>query len=326
MDFDTPRPLEQLLDWTLERMEHGIVQMTNPRYFGLFNPGANFPSQCADRIASVFNPQLASSASSPVPVALESHVIRAVAHPRGIRRRGERTFRHGRFGGQLHGAAMRAHRGPPAICARGRARFPGRPAFYTSRECHIAWLKIAHQAGVGRGALRLIATDGRDAWTRMRCTGDPRRSRGRHRSCHAGGHRRHDRRRHDRSAARLCGYRPARGPVVSRRRGLGWRGDRLRAHAGAGRGHRAGRLDHDRCPQVAGDDHGLRDLHHDARRRSCRRPFTPPRASCPRASPASIPTSIACNGRAASSGCACFFRWPRPAGRDSARTSSAASR
>jgi glutamate/tyrosine decarboxylase-like PLP-dependent enzyme len=33
--------------------------------------------------------------------------------------------------------------------------------FYTSRDCHIAWLKIAHQAGVGRGALRLVDTDGR---------------------------------------------------------------------------------------------------------------------------------------------------------------------
>jgi glutamate/tyrosine decarboxylase-like PLP-dependent enzyme len=33
--------------------------------------------------------------------------------------------------------------------------------FYTSRDCHIAWLKVAHQAGVGRAALRLIDTDGR---------------------------------------------------------------------------------------------------------------------------------------------------------------------
>jgi glutamate/tyrosine decarboxylase-like PLP-dependent enzyme len=33
--------------------------------------------------------------------------------------------------------------------------------FYTSRDCHIAWLKIAHQAGVGRAALRLVDTDGR---------------------------------------------------------------------------------------------------------------------------------------------------------------------
>ena len=78
-DFGKPQPLEELLRWTIERMEHGIVQMANPRYFGLFNPGASFPAQCADRIAGLFNPQLASSGSSPVPVELERHVIRAVA-------------------------------------------------------------------------------------------------------------------------------------------------------------------------------------------------------------------------------------------------------
>jgi len=42
-DFEAPRPLEELLRWTVERMEHGIVQMSNPRYFGLFNPDRTFP-------------------------------------------------------------------------------------------------------------------------------------------------------------------------------------------------------------------------------------------------------------------------------------------
>src|SRR5258708_340646 len=78
-DSEQPQPLEDALRWAIERLEHGIVQMSNPRYFGLFNPGASFPAQCADRLAGSFNPQLASSASSPVPVALENHVIRAVA-------------------------------------------------------------------------------------------------------------------------------------------------------------------------------------------------------------------------------------------------------
>src|SRR5262249_13958459 len=79
MDFYTPQPLERTLDWLMRHLEEGIVQMSNPRYFGLFNPGANFPSQCADQIAALFNPQLASSASSPVPVALEHFMIRSVA-------------------------------------------------------------------------------------------------------------------------------------------------------------------------------------------------------------------------------------------------------
>ncbi len=49
----------------------------------------------------------------------------------------------------------------PGYSAEGVRAFAGPVKFYTSRDCHIAWLKIAHQAGVGRSALRLVATDGR---------------------------------------------------------------------------------------------------------------------------------------------------------------------
>jgi glutamate/tyrosine decarboxylase-like PLP-dependent enzyme len=160
MDFETPQPLEDLLQWTIERMQQGIVQMSNPRYFGLFNPGATFPAQCADRIAGLFNPQLASSASSPVPVALERHVIRAVARRAALK---EETTGHFATGGSEanYTSLICALTGAHAGFARDGVRaFAGPVTFYTSRECHIAWLKIAHQAGVGRGALRLIATDG----------------------------------------------------------------------------------------------------------------------------------------------------------------------
>jgi glutamate/tyrosine decarboxylase-like PLP-dependent enzyme len=160
-DFDRPRPLEELLGWTIERMQHGIVQMGNPRYFGLFNPGPNFPAQCADRIASLFNPQLASSASSPVPVELERQVIRAIARRAEM---GEEATGHFATGGSesnytaLLCALTAAH---PGFAGEGVRAFAGPVKFYTSRDCHIAWLKIAHQAGVGRSALRLVDTDGR---------------------------------------------------------------------------------------------------------------------------------------------------------------------
>ena len=159
-DFSRPRPLEETLRWAIERMEHGIVQMANPRYFGLFNPGANFPAQCADRIAGSFNPQLASSASSPVPVALESHVIRAVARRAAF---GEDATGHFATGGSEanYTALLCALTGAHAnFAAEGVRAFAGPVKFYTSRDCHIAWLKIAHQAGVGRAALRLVDTDG----------------------------------------------------------------------------------------------------------------------------------------------------------------------
>jgi len=159
-DFNTPQPLQDALRWTIERMEHGIVQMANPRYFGLFNPGANFPAQCADRIAAVFNPQLASSASSPLPVALESHVIRAVARRAGMDDTATGHFATG--GSEANFTALLcALTGACANFSTAGARaFAGPVKFYTSRDCHIAWLKIAHQAGVGRAALHLVGTDG----------------------------------------------------------------------------------------------------------------------------------------------------------------------
>jgi aromatic-L-amino-acid/L-tryptophan decarboxylase len=159
-DFSKPRPLDEALRWALERMEQGIVQMANPRYFGLFNPGANFPAQCADRIVATFNPQLASSASSPVPVALESHVIRAVARRAGF---GDEATGHFATGGSEanYTALLCALTAAQAnFSNQGVRAFAGPVKFYTSRDCHIAWLKIAHQAGVGRAALRLVDTDG----------------------------------------------------------------------------------------------------------------------------------------------------------------------
>jgi aromatic-L-amino-acid decarboxylase len=160
IDFSAPQDLDQVLEWTLRQLETGIVQMSNPRYYGLFNPGANFPAQCADRIAGLFNPQLASSASSPVPVALEDFLIRKIAERAGMAPKARGHFATG--GSEANYTALicaltQAH---PDFARDGVRAFQGPVAFYTSRDCHIAWLKIAHMAGVGRAALRLIDTDG----------------------------------------------------------------------------------------------------------------------------------------------------------------------
>ena len=121
-DFAAPRALDELLNWTIEHLEHGVVHMNHPRYFGLFNPAANFPSQCADRIAGSFNPQLASSGSSPAPVEIEAHVIRAVARRAGLPEESVRAFHHLGLGSQLHGAPVRAHARRAAFRERRRAR------------------------------------------------------------------------------------------------------------------------------------------------------------------------------------------------------------
>jgi glutamate/tyrosine decarboxylase-like PLP-dependent enzyme len=159
-DFAVPRPLEELVAWTIERLEHGVVHMNNPRYFGLFNPAANFPAQCADRIAGSFNPQLASSGSSPAPVEIEAHVIRALAQRAGMPPHSAGHFTTSGSEANYTALVCALTRAEPRFETEGVRAFPGPVAMYTSRECQPAWFKIVHQAGVGRNALRLIGTDG----------------------------------------------------------------------------------------------------------------------------------------------------------------------
>jgi aromatic-L-amino-acid decarboxylase len=159
-DFQRPRPLAELLDWSMNMLENGITHLTHPRYFGLFNPSPSFPAQCADRLVSTFNPQLASSATSPAAVALEAHLIACVAQRVGMPRGAGGHFTSG--GSEANYTALicaltRAH---PGFSADGARAFPGQPVFYVSKECHRSWVKIAHQAGIGRSAARMVATDG----------------------------------------------------------------------------------------------------------------------------------------------------------------------
>ena len=160
-DFETTRPLAGLLDWSIGVLEHGLTHLTHPRYFGLFNPAPTFPAQCADRIVGSFNPQVASTATSPAAVALEGHVIASVARRAGFPAAAGGHFTSG--GSEANYTALlcaltRAH---ADFALAGARAFPGPPVFYTSKECHRSWVKIAHQAGIGRSAARLVATDGR---------------------------------------------------------------------------------------------------------------------------------------------------------------------
>jgi glutamate/tyrosine decarboxylase-like PLP-dependent enzyme len=98
--------------------------------------------------------------TSPAAVEIEAHVIGAVARRAGLP--GE-TVSHFTTGGAEANctALVCALTGANAGFAEAGARaFAGAPVFYTSRESHLAWFKIAHQTGIGRDAVRLVETDG----------------------------------------------------------------------------------------------------------------------------------------------------------------------
>jgi aromatic-L-amino-acid decarboxylase len=160
-DFREPGDLAQSLSWVIAQMEQGVVHLTHPRYFGLFNPAPTFPAQCADRIAAVFNPQLATWTTSPVAVEIEAHVIEAVLARMGFPEDAAGHFTTGGSEANFTALICALTHADPQFATDGARAFKGGPVFYVSRECHIAWIKIALQAGIGRSAVRLIATDGK---------------------------------------------------------------------------------------------------------------------------------------------------------------------
>jgi len=172
IDFQTPRGLDELLPWTIAQLEHGVVHMTNPRYFGLFNPTPSFPALCGDRLTGAFNPQLATATTSPAAVEIESHVIRAVARRAGLPLEATGHFTSGGSEANYTAVLCALTHANDRFASEGARAFAGPPVFYISRESHLAWVKIGHQAGIGRSAVRQVPTDGRgrmdaDALARM---------------------------------------------------------------------------------------------------------------------------------------------------------------
>lgn len=160
-DFRAPRPLSELLEWSMRMLESGVTHPTHPRYFGLYNPKPSFPAQCADRIVGTFNPQLASATTSPAAVALERHVISSVAAKAGLPDGAGGHFTSGGSEANFTALLCALTRREPGYATSGARAFSGAPVFYVSKESHRSWEKIAHQSGIGRGAVRLVPTDGR---------------------------------------------------------------------------------------------------------------------------------------------------------------------
>jgi glutamate/tyrosine decarboxylase-like PLP-dependent enzyme len=159
-NFSKPRPLEQLLTWSIAQMENGIVHMNHPRYFGLFNPAPTLPAQFADRIAGSFNPQLATRTTSPAAVEIEAHVIRTIARRAGLPIESGGHFTSSGSEANLTALICALTHLEPKYSSDGLRAYDGQPIFYVSRDSHLGWLKIAHIAGLGRSAVRLIETDG----------------------------------------------------------------------------------------------------------------------------------------------------------------------
>lgn len=158
--FEQAEDLEPLMDWVIDALDTGSVQMTHPGYLGLFNPAPTFAAECADRIASMFNPQICVYSHAPAAVEIEQHVINEMARRAGLPKGAGGHFTSGGAEANSTAVLCALQAKCPDYSDKGIYEFGSQPTIYVSKESHLAWLKMAHSAGIGRNAVRLIATDG----------------------------------------------------------------------------------------------------------------------------------------------------------------------
>ncbi|MEV5571887.1 pyridoxal-dependent decarboxylase [Spirillospora sp. NPDC052269] len=156
-DFDAALKPDAVLDDTAAMLRRWTVHTTHPGYFGLFNPNPAPMGVLGDLLTAAFNPQLAAWSHAPAAAEIDRHVVGYLGGRLGLP--GDPVAGHFTSGGaeaNLTGVLLALTRMFPQVGEDGVAALPGRPVLYASSESHLAWLKIAHMCGLGRGAVRLV--------------------------------------------------------------------------------------------------------------------------------------------------------------------------
>src|SRR5205809_5325875 len=74
-DFGKPLALDDVVADVERMLRTWQVQVTHPRYFGLFNPSVTLASIIADTLVAMYNPQLATWRTSPAANEIERHTL-----------------------------------------------------------------------------------------------------------------------------------------------------------------------------------------------------------------------------------------------------------
>src|SRR5438132_207126 len=158
-DFTTPLALDEVAADVEGMLRTWQVQVTHPRYFGLFNPSVTLASIIGDTLVAMYNPQLATWRTSPAANEIERHTLAWLSGKFGFPANSAASFTTGGAEANLSALVVALTRAFPAYGDGGVRSLSAPPTIYLTREAHASFDKIAHMTGIGRGALRTIATD-----------------------------------------------------------------------------------------------------------------------------------------------------------------------
>src|SRR5437016_11373046 len=93
--FQKELPLDEVVQDAERMLRTWQVQVTHPRYLGLFNPAVTLPSVIAETLVAMYNPQLANWRTSPVGNEIERHTLGWLAAKFGLPENSIATFTSG---------------------------------------------------------------------------------------------------------------------------------------------------------------------------------------------------------------------------------------
>lgn len=157
-DFRNPLPLEDVIADVQTMLKQWQVQVTHPRYFGLFNPSVMLASVIADTLVAMYNPQLANWRTSPAANEIERHTLGWLAAKFGYPADSICTFTSGGMEANLSAMVVALTHRFPEYGEHGLRSLSGLPVFYVTREAHNGYNKLAHVTGLGRRSLHIVPT------------------------------------------------------------------------------------------------------------------------------------------------------------------------
>jgi glutamate/tyrosine decarboxylase-like PLP-dependent enzyme len=158
-DFKQAMPLDEVVADVEQMLQKWQVQVTHPRYFGLYNPSVTLASVVADALVAMYNSQLANWRTSPAANEMERHTLAWLAGKFGLPQDSIATFTSGGSEANLTAVVVALTRAFPEYGEYGLRQLSGDPTIYVTEETHHGFNKIAHMAGLGRRNLRIVATD-----------------------------------------------------------------------------------------------------------------------------------------------------------------------
>jgi glutamate/tyrosine decarboxylase-like PLP-dependent enzyme len=157
-DFAKAKVLDEVVADVEQMLRAWQVQVTHPRYFGLFNPSVTLASVIAETLVAMYNPQLAAWRTSPAANEIERHTLGWLTAKFGLPENTHANFTNGGSEANLSAVIVALTRAFPGYGEEGLRCLSAAPAIYLTEEAHDSFSKIAHMTGLGRKALRTVAT------------------------------------------------------------------------------------------------------------------------------------------------------------------------